>query len=131
MSFGDQVHVWTLKVDDANRDLIVDVAQLCHESIQVGSAITGAPGQPVEWGTLKASWQIQPEPEGSILVSTNLEYAESIEDGVQASYKTKKGTIVTPSPMTLRTKTGGFHSVKMTIAAFDRLVDHAVAQRAK
>lgn len=84
-----------------------------ERSVVEGSELTGAPGQPVgNTGRLKRSWQTtRPAPDiGEI--STDLDYAPIVEDGA----------------MPLHSPVGGSHSVKLTVAGFDRVVD-AVAQR--
>lgn len=93
-------------------------ALLAHQSVQFGSEITGAPGQPVDQGVLRASVQLQLDattPHAS--VGSNLEYAPGIEHGVGPH-----------GPLTLRSAVGGFHSFALTVAATDRLL--AVAVRA-
>lgn len=49
------------------------------------------------------------------LVATKLEYAPAIEDGIGPH-----------GPMSLRSAVGGFHSVKITVAGAQRIVDEAV-----
>lgn len=93
-------------------------ALLAHQSVQFGSEISAAPGQPVDEGALRASIQLQLDattPRAS--VGSNLEYAPGIERGVGPH-----------GPLTLRSAVGGFHSCALTVAATDRLL--AVAVRA-
>ena len=69
--------------------------------------------QPVDISTLKNSWQITfPDP-NTAQTATNIIYAKPIEDGVGVY-----------GPLTLRSKTGGFHSVKLTRAAWPKIVTH-------
>jgi hypothetical protein len=63
----------------------------------------------VSTGNLKASWQLTFESPDAALISSNVEYAEIIEDNIRGA--------------TLRSKVGGFHSVKLTIAGWQRLVE--------
>lgn len=87
-----------------------------QRSVVEGSAITGAPGQPVDTGNLRASWI--DEFRGPLVwqLTTNVVYAPFIEDGANSR-----------GPFTLRSEVGGFHSVKLTAAAWDRIVASAVA----
>src|SRR5690349_19272389 len=76
-------------------------------SIQTGSPITASPGQPVDTGALRASWQVQFLSETEALISTNSPYAHSIEDGISYSHKGE--------PLTIHSPVGGAHSVAITI----------------
>ena len=96
-------------------DVFTQVAQEAQRSIVEGSEITGAPGQPVDTGHLKGSWQLVFDSPNTAIIGTNVVYAESIEDGLSSAHG---GT-----PMTLRSTTGGFHSVALTVAGFNRIVD--------
>jgi hypothetical protein len=84
-------------------------------AIQFGSELTGSPGQPVDTGNLRNAWIRENPSENVSIVSTNVEYAQSIEDGIGPH-----------GPLTLRSAVGGFHSVALTVAGFDRIVDAAV-----
>lgn len=86
-------------------------------SIRRGSEITGAPGQPVDDGDLLASW-VESRPAPALWeFSTALNYAPYIEDG---------GNDI--GPFTLRSEVGGFHSVKLTQAAWPDIVEFARAE---
>lgn len=86
-------------------------------SIRRGSEITGAPGQPVQTGNLLASW-VESRPSADVWeFSTPVEYAVWIEDG---------GNDI--SAFTLRSEVGGFHSVKLTQAAWPDIVAFARAE---
>lgn len=100
----------TLALESALRDVFVGTANEALRSIVEGSELTGAAGQPVDTGFLRASWQVTFDG-GSATIGSNAAYAEPIEDGTG-----KHG------PLTLRSKVGGFHSVKTTVANFDRIV---------
>lgn len=97
---------------------VLDVAQLAFEevtrSVVEGSTITGAPGQPVDTGNLRSSWQQSDVSPYVREISTNVEYAPYIEDG---------GNDV--AAFTLRSEVGGFHSVKLTEAAWGDIVEVA------
>jgi hypothetical protein len=102
------------------RAIFLGVATEAQRSIVEGSELTGAPGQPVDVGYLKGSWS-PPVIDGSTAtIGTNAEYAEAIEDGIG-----KYG------PLTLRSQVGGFHSVALTIAGMDRIVEHVTNEVAK
>jgi hypothetical protein len=85
-----------------------------QRSVVLGSAITGAPGQPVDTGNLKASWIGEFESATAWALTTKTEYAPFIENGENAY-----------GPFTLRSEVGGFHSVKLTRAGWGRIVDAA------
>lgn len=95
--------------------LLPEVGELMYESIVHGSALTGAPGQPVESGDLKMSWQISYPTETSVMVGSANEYALQNEVGV------KHGG----GPYRQRSARGGRFSVRMTAAAMQRIVDTA------
>lgn len=126
MSLESDVARIALKLDKISEHMLPAIGLAVHQSIQEGSPITGAPGQPVGQygpgynegsvgGTLKGSWQVTfPSPEIAE-ITTNLVYAKPIEDGVG-----KYG------PLRLRSSVGGFHSVALTRINFPRLVDHVL-----
>lgn len=53
-----------------------------HTSIVFGSTITGAPGQAVDTGALRASWILEMLSKLRAMISTNVNYALAVEDGV-------------------------------------------------
>lgn len=109
--FSEQVRRWTRQTTTRSREVFVNVANHVHRSVQTGSETTGAPGQPVDTGALRNSWQLTFE-STEALISTGLVYAPPIEDGVGPH-----------GPLTLRSEVGGFHSVALTRAGFDRIVE--------
>ena len=115
MSFSDDLNKFTVKVEARTKDVFVQTAAHAHRSIQTGSATTGAPGQPVDTGNLKASWQLNFVAPLVAEITTNVEYARSIEDGISYAHG---GT-----PLTLRSAVGGFHSVAQTIAGINNIVE--------
>lgn len=115
MSFGDDLRLFAAKVEQRQRDVFQSTVLEVKRSVQEGSELTGAPGQPVDTGNLRASWQATFPEQWVGEVSTAVEYAEPIEEGVGPH-----------GPMTLRSAVGGFHSVKLTRAGWDRIVDHSV-----
>lgn len=82
------------------------------KSILYGSAVTGAPGQPVDTRRLLESWRIQRGDE-SFRIFTNLFYAPIIEDNRRGAQ--------------LRSKVGGFHSLKLTRAGYKAVVRYELA----
>jgi len=117
MGFADDVRVFNRKIEAQERDIFTGVVDLAHESIVEGSPVTGAPGQPVDTGALKSSFVKEYVSKDEAIISTNLEYAPYIEDGGNDR-----------GEFTLRSGVGGFHSVALTLAGFDKIVD-AVTQR--
>lgn len=114
MSFESDLAAFFAKTRYKTQAVFVNTAAAVKDSIVNGSAITGAPGQPVDTSNLKNSWQLMFVGATAALIATNVEYAQVIEDNVRGA--------------TLRSKVGGFHSVKLTVAGFDRLVDAEVAK---
>lgn len=108
---AQDLKAWAAKVERNLHAIFLNTATAVRDSVVEGSPVTGAPGQPVDTGNLKSSWVLAFTEPGVAEVSTNVEYAPAIEDGVGPH-----------GPMTLRSKVGGFHSVKLTRSNFDRLV---------
>ena len=105
------------KIERRIKDIHANAAFKMRDSVVTGSQLTGAPGQPVDTGNLRASWQLTfPEPLLARL-TTNVEYAPAIEEGV-GPY----------GPMSLQSGVGGFHSVKQTRNAWQKVVDAAVRE---
>lgn len=83
-------------------------------SVKYGSELTGAPGQPVDTSNLVNSWTESFPSQYEWLFATNVEYAIYIEHGSNDI-----------AAFTLRSEVGGFHSVKLTIASWDRIAEFA------
>lgn len=115
MSFASDLKSFVVRTESRLPEVVAATGVLALESIKVGSPITGAPGQPVDTGALRNSWQLEMESPLRALVSTNIEYAPAIEEGIGPH-----------GAMTLRSAVGGFHSRSKTIAGGQRLVDEAV-----
>lgn len=113
MTFSDDLDRFLADLERRRRDLFVGVATETLRSIQEGSPITGAPGQPVDTGNLKASWQLLFESETTALIQTNVIYAPGIEDGI---------SLETGQRLVQRSPVGGFGSVRLTRAGFQRIV---------
>ena len=120
MSFASDLKRFGDKYDRRARDFHIGVTDEVQRSVVEGSALTGAPGQPVAavlGGTLKGSWipsHIAPFRWRTV---TNTVYAPSIEDLIGPHGK-----------ITIRSSVGGGHSVKLTRAGWQNIVDH-VARR--
>jgi hypothetical protein len=91
---------------------------LALNSIRDGSPLTGAPGQPVGRGELRDSWTRSDIAPGEVLLSTRLPYARQEEDGISYAHGGE--------PIQQHAGSGGPHSVKLTAAGMQRLVDQAV-----
>lgn len=117
MSFTTDLQAFARKVEKRNRDIFVGVSTAVHDSVVEGSPLTGAPGQPVDTGNLRASWILRFLARWLSRTSTNVEYAPPIEEGIGPH-----------GPMTLRSAVGGFHSVKLTRAGFQNIVDNVARE---
>jgi hypothetical protein len=121
MSFGTDLKRWKEKVEFASHEVFVNTASAAHSSIQNGSTVTGAPGQPVDTGNLKSSWQLNFTSPTAAEITTNVVYAKGIEEGISSH-----GT-----PITFRSSVGGAHSVALTRANLQRLVDDEARKLAR
>lgn len=99
------------KITRQERDIFVGVTEEVQRSVVNGSEITGAAGQPVQTGALKASYIPEFLGRDSWRLTTNTVYARPIEEGV-GQY----------GPLILRSAVGGFHSIALTVAGFSRIV---------
>ncbi len=117
MSFDGDIARFRDKVRERGQDLHNRVCDLAFSSIVEGSELTGAPGQPVQTGALKGSWQNVIDGPLERRIVTNLVYAPQIEDGSRDGRE-----------LTLRSPVGGFHSVALTRAGWERIVERATAE---
>lgn len=113
-SFLSQLKAFNITTKKAVNDAFLFATTEVRRSVTVGSEVTGAPGQPVQTGNLRSSWVGDFEGPTSWLLSTNVTYAVYIEDGGNAY-----------GPFTLRSQVGGFHSVKLTVAAWPSIIELA------
>ena len=111
MTFARDIKQFVLQVRRDARDIYVGTATEVHRSVQTGSEITGAPGQPVDTANLRNSWQLAIGPEEAE-ITTNVEYAPHVEDNVRG----------------VTFKNHGPHSVKLTVAGFPRIVEHVTRE---
>lgn len=116
-SFSDQLRTFTAKITASSQAVFTGTVEEATRSIVEGSEITGAPGQPVDTGTLKGSWQTWYDDPNTATIGTNVEYAPYIEDGGNSR-----------GPFTLRSEVGGWHSVAQTRAGLQRIVDVVTAR---
>lgn len=114
ISFQRQMERFADKVRRRERVLYDRVNDHVGRSIKHGSAVTGAPGQPVRTGALLASWRNDRSNPRVTRWFSNLVYAPIIEDNRRGAQ--------------LRSKVGGFHSVKMTRHGFLAIVRHELRQ---
>lgn len=122
------LRAWQIATQAKTRAVFADMAAAVHESIVDGSPVTGAPGQPVDTSNLKTSWQLDFAPDmRSATIGTNVAYAPDIEDGMRTA-RSGQVTGRTQQRLTLRSRVGGFHSVKLTVANADRLLAAVVAR---
>ncbi|KKL57284.1 hypothetical protein LCGC14_2236920 [marine sediment metagenome] len=113
MSLASDLDRFANKVKGRTRRIVQIAREEVQRSIVEGSSITGAPGQPVQFGALKGSWV--PRFLGPHLwqTSTPLAYGPVIEDLIG-----RFGAI------TIRSVVGGGHSVKLTRAGWQGIEDH-------
>jgi len=105
-SFADDINKFAIKVQTNSRAVFVNTASHAYESIVNGDTLTGAPGQPVDTGALRASWQLIFNSPTEARIATNIEYAPYVEDNVRG----------------VKFKNHGPHSVALTIAGMSRIV---------
>lgn len=137
MIFSEQIAAFAKKVEARQRQLHTRLTQLVYESIVDGSAVTGAPGQPVDTSNLKTSWQIIIEGPLTSRVVTNVVYAQDIEDGMRHFREDWNGGEISSglalsgaagAELTLRSEVGGFHSVALTRAGLPDLVAQSLKE---
>lgn len=113
MSFGDQMGRVRLRIATTHRAVFDGAVLEATRAIVEGSEITGSPGQPVDTGNLKASYQTVYESPTRAVIGTNVEYARAVEDGIgphgAVTYGAKNGI-------------GGSHSVRQLVVNWDRVV---------
>lgn len=110
MSFQEDMDRFVRKVHDRHDRLFRACVNHAERSIKVGSSVTGAPGQPVKTGALLKSWRTVRGKRKATIASYGVYYAPIIEDNRRGAQ--------------LRSKVGGFHSVKLTRNNWNKLVRH-------
>jgi hypothetical protein len=127
MSVADRVNAWGKRaLQKIEQDDFPDIIDEAHRSVQVGSEITTARGQPVLTGTLRNSVQkrflSKTEATIGIFKDTEegakaLEYAETIETGMGPH-----------GPITIRSSVGGIGSFAKTKDNLDKIVRYVVTR---
>lgn len=111
-TFSASLKAFARKVDRRNRQIFLQTAAEVDRSIRVGSELTGAPGQPVDTGFLRTSWELSFPSRVQAVISTSTVYAIFQEEGGNSR-----------GAFQLRSKVGGFGSVKLTRAGWGRIVE--------
>ena len=132
-TFEGAIARWLAKVESRKTMLFVNVYNGLRDSIMVGSPLTGAPGQPVDTATLKLSWLLGNRFTASEIdlvnlvgiLGTRLSYAPVIEEDNPAFYDPRGEN--RELPHVRKSTVGGPHSVKLTHANWDKIVDAALA----
>jgi hypothetical protein len=131
-AFDKALNTFALKVNARTKAVYLSVAAKVHQSITVGSATTGAPGQPVDTDFLRNSWTLVQGPTVSE-IATNVAYAPVIEHNLRSAYNAAGRTNERKNPAgsyraPIKSTVGGNHSVKLTVAAADRLQAEALRE---
>ena len=129
-TFDAQLRDFNAKLARRVHDVFVRSTEEVQESIVEGSPVTGAPGQPVDTGLLKGSWVPKRHERFLWDTSTPVAYAPVVEEGGLTMASSRSGAM-SGSRYTLRSESGGWHSVKTTRAAWQKIVDHAVREVAR
>lgn len=124
----DAVRAMMAQLRGVTSEVFEDVGMEAQRSIVEGSELTGAPGQPVDTGFLKGSFQRFYDSPTKQTIATNVAYAPAIEDGTRASYDPRgvqrpkdltQGGTNRKGPSTV----GGSHSVAHTLNGLQRILD--------
>ncbi len=117
MTFQTDIARFVVKTFVKQKLIFFTTANELQNSIKEGSRVTGSPGQPVailNGGELKNSWQLEFLDLFLATTTTPIIYARGIEEGMDPR---------TGNQLTLRSEVGGFHSVKLTRAGYQKLVN--------
>lgn len=117
--FSAGLRKMAVELERKTLSVFADLATEAHRSVQMGSEITGAPGQPVEEGTLRGSIHLAFETPSRATITTSVDYAEAVEEGVgphgDVVYGAKNGI-------------GGSHSFALTIAGIPAITEVVLAR---
>lgn len=105
--FDDEIEAHLENLDRALLQTFRGSAEDVQDSITNGSAVTGAPGQPVQSGHLKGSFIPQFLEKWIWETTTMVVYAPFIEEGGYVKHS----------------KVGGPHSVRLTRIGWDKIVE--------
>lgn len=106
--FSKQLDRQVQEVKRRERLLYKAVTNHAFRSIRFGSDVTGAPGQPVDTGALLRSWKLRRGAGRKAIMESDIYHAPIIEDNRRGAR--------------LRSKVGGFHSVRLTRMGWNRIV---------
>lgn len=120
--FSEALAKFNITAADKVNAVFVGMTDEVKRSVVEGSTLTGAPGQPVQTGNLKTSWQAEFLSPTLWQLSTNVEYALYIENGENA-----RGPF-NPARGAPRSEVGGYHSVKLTRDGFPRIAESVAAK---
>ena len=120
MTFEGDIARFVTKTFVRQKFIFFGVANELKTSITEGSSITGSPGQPVQSSDLKNSWDLRFEELFLASITTPIIYARGIEEGMRED---ASGTVI---QLSQKSPVGGFHSVKLTRAGFQKLVNDVV-----
>lgn len=107
MTFSSDLEKFTAKVRANSQKIFVNTTSHAFESIVNGSPVTGAPGQPVDTGNLRNSWQLTFPAQTEALIATNVDYAVHVEENIRG----------------VTFKNHGPHSVRLTALGMNRIVE--------
>lgn len=131
--YADVVMRFTVKAENRRRAVFVALATKMHESITVGSPLTGSPGQPVDSGFLLGSWDVTIAKDHAS-IHTNVSYAPAVEYNDPAAYdprgEDRPDLPTGQSTPAISSRVGGPHSVALTIASASFLQREAVRELA-
>lgn len=106
-TFAQDLIAFSEKCDQRYKDVFLACTVEVQRSVVEGSEITGAPGQPIDTGNLRASFIGEHLPDGAWQLTTNVEYAPFVEENVND----------------VQFKNHGAHSIALTRAGYQRIVD--------
>lgn len=119
MSFESEIEAHKRRRDERLRRIGIECAEEVARSVVEGSELTGAPGQPVQLGTLRGSWVSAWVSRTLWRIVTKLVYAPVIET-LEGKY----------GPITIRSPVGGGHSVAKTRTGWQNIVKAVAARHA-
>lgn len=120
MSFDADLTKFSRKMETNSAEIFLGTGEECLRSIVEGSEITGAPGQQVDSGELKGSWQRWFTSPTEQIIATDKPYALQEEDGISYAHGGK--------PIVQHSAVGGPHSTKLTVAGFSKIVEMVTAR---